>query len=109
MAQIMTGYNEAKVGFYDFYSTSAVYYSGKTAVKLTPAGATPQPGGLDWSSKYTMPTEPLAKFVTDSAKGSIVIIVPEEKRKSFLAEVQDRNPELVESKNGYNYYCLDGR
>jgi 4-amino-4-deoxy-L-arabinose transferase-like glycosyltransferase len=111
IAQIMTGYNTAKVGFYDFYSTSAVYYSGKTAVKLTPAGAgaAPQPGGLDWSSKYTMPTESLAKFVTDSAKGSIVIVVPEEKRTGFLAEVQDCNPELIESKSGYNYYYLDGR
>ncbi len=110
LAQNMIEYNGAKLGFYEFYSTSAVYYSGKTAVKITsPEAATSlQAGGLSWSSKYTMPTESLSNFVTNSKKNSIVIIVPEEKRKHFWEESKDLNLKLLRTKDGFSYYYLGG-
>ncbi|MDF2571428.1 MAG: hypothetical protein K0R55_3032 [Sporomusa sp.] len=108
LAQNMIEHNGNKIGLYEFYSTSAVYYSGKVAVKVTSLEETtsPQPGSLSWSSKYTMPTESLSNFVTNAKKDSIVIIVPEEKREKFLKESKDLNPRFVRTKDGFSYYDL---
>ncbi|SMD01698.1 ArnT family glycosyltransferase [Sporomusa malonica] len=108
LAQNMIEYNGNKIGLYEFYSTSAVYYSGKVAVKVTSSeeATSPQPGSLSWSSKYTMPTESLSNFVTNAKKDSIVIIVPEDKRKRFLEESKNLNPRLLRTKDGFSYYYL---
>ena len=105
LAQDMLNYSDHHLGFYEFYSTSAVYYSGKMAVKLTSSEPMVSPQTeLSWSSKYTMPTESLVSFVTNSKKDSIVVIVPEQKREQFLEEIKDSNPQLLKTTDKFSYY-----
>ncbi|CQR71872.1 Undecaprenyl phosphate-alpha-4-amino-4-deoxy-L-arabinose arabinosyl transferase [Sporomusa ovata DSM 2662] len=105
LAQDLLNYSDSHLGLYEFYSTSAVYYSGKTAVKLTSSEPVVSPQTeLSWSSKYTMPTESLVNFVTNSKKNSIVIIVPEQKRKQFLEEIKNSNPQLLKTTDRFSYY-----
>ncbi|WP_245867659.1 Undecaprenyl phosphate-alpha-4-amino-4-deoxy-L-arabinose arabinosyl transferase [Sporomusa silvacetica DSM 10669] len=105
LAQDMLNYSDHHLGLYEFYSTSAVYYSGKTAVKLTYSEpVVSSQTELSWSSKYTMPTESLVSFVTNSKKNSIVVIVPEQKRKQFLEEIKDSNPQLLKTTEKFSYY-----
>ena len=86
-AESMTGLGAEKIGMYQFYSTSAVFYSGKVAVKLTPsAAAALQPEGLDWSSKYTMPTQAVADFGAEPPLSDRLIIVEDKQREQFLLE-----------------------
>lgn len=107
LAQNLLDYNDQRIGFYEFYSTSAVYYSGKAAVKLTSEEVSESPQTkLSWASKYTMPTESLASFVTDSKKGSIVIVVPDTGRTQFLAETKNSNPQLVKTTERFSYYRI---
>ncbi len=107
LAQNLLEYNDQRIGFYEFYSTSAVYYSGKTAVKLTSEAINESPETkLSWASKYTMPTESLASFVTDSKKGSIVIVVPDTDRKQFLEKVKNGNLQLVKTTDRFSYYYI---
>ncbi|TWH47818.1 glycosyltransferase family 39 protein [Sporomusa sp. KB1] len=105
LAQDLLNYSDSRLGLYEFYSTSAVYYSGKTAVKLTSSEPVVSPQNeLSWSSKYTMPTESLVSFVTNSKKNSIVVIVPEQKRKQFLEKIKNSNPQLLKTTDRFSYY-----
>lgn len=76
MAESMIGFEAEKIGMYQFYSTSAVFYSGKVAVKLTSSSKVPlrQAEALDWSSKYTMPTQGVADFGAKSPLSDHLII-----------------------------------
>ncbi|MBP2634690.1 MAG: hypothetical protein H6Q72_597 [Firmicutes bacterium] len=107
IAQSLLEYSDRQVGLYEFYSTSAVYYSGKIPIKIVAAkaGRAPQTE-LSWASKYTMPTESLASFVTKSPKNSIVIIVPEQQRKQFFEEITDSNVKLLKTSGKFSYYQL---
>jgi len=105
LAQGLQEYRDYQVGVYEFYSTSAVYYSGKIPVKINAAKtATAPQAELSWASKYTMPTESLASFVTKAPKNSIVIIVPEQQRKQFLGEVTGSKVILLKTSGNFSYY-----
>jgi len=105
LAQNLLNYSNQRLGLYEFYSTSAVYYSGKTAVKLTSSETVASPQTeLSWSSKYTMPTESLVSFMTNSKAGSAVIVVPEEKREQFLDEIKNCSLQLWKTTDRFSYY-----
>jgi len=108
LAQSLLDYNDRQVGFYEFYSTSAVYYSGKTVVKIVSQKSELSPQTeLSWASKYTMPAQSLTSFVTNTPKDSIVIIVPEQQRKQFLEEISDSNVKLLKTNGKFSYYQLE--
>ncbi|SDF36094.1 ArnT family glycosyltransferase [Sporomusa acidovorans] len=108
LAQDLAEYGSYRLGFYEFYSTSAVYYGGKTAVKLVAAAeaAMPEQPGLSWSSKYTMPTESLRNFVSSPEKERTVIVVPQEQTEQFLGKIKDQHVRLLKTTEKYNYYNL---
>lgn len=106
LAQTLVDFSGQNTGFYDFYSTSAVYYSGQTAVKLMPTAAA-QPGetqALSWSSKYTMPIDTLDDFLAQSEH--VLIVVPDKTRASFLAKAQTNHLKLLKNTAGFSYYIL---
>lgn len=62
---------DAIVGFYGEYSTSAVYYSGYNILQLVQNHESQQED--TWSSKYTMPTSTMIKFNNYSI-GSYILV-----------------------------------
>jgi 4-amino-4-deoxy-L-arabinose transferase-like glycosyltransferase len=105
LAQNLAEYRQYQIGFYDFYSTSAVYYSGQTAVRVTSSEMAALPSSkLSWSSKYTMPTESLASFTANPAEGR-VIIVPAQRKQYFLESITG-NWSLLKETGKFSYYYL---
>lgn len=98
----------SQIGLYQFYSTSAVYYSGSVAVKIAPEGtkAEGQSQLLSWSSKYTMPVQPLPRLIAQSTNKNLQIVVPDKKRDEFWAEAAKYNPRLLKHTESYSYYYL---
>ncbi|HML35443.1 ArnT family glycosyltransferase [Sporomusa sphaeroides] len=108
MADSMSALGEKKIGMYQFYSTSAVFYSGHTAVKLTPAAAASsrQPEALDWSSKYTMPSQGLPEFLGQPQPAASLIIVQDKQKVPFLLEAANFDYQLLTSSGGVSYYSI---
>lgn len=108
LAQNIISYNEQKLAFYDFYSTSAVYYSGKVAVKITPDDKSQQKNQqLSWDKKYTMPNESMSALLANSPNETILVVVPNQKQSQFLTESQKYKPKLLQSTEQFSYYYLD--
>lgn len=107
IAENIAGLGREQIGMYQFYSTSEVFYSNNIAVKLEPSSALPlhQPGELDWSSKYTMPIQGLADFMTQSPNS--LIVVPDTQKRVFLVETANFAPQLIKSSKGLNYYYIN--
>lgn len=59
---------------------------------------------MSWQSKYTMPTESLESFVTNSKKNSIVIVVPEQQVEKFLEETKNYKWQLIKTTDKFRYY-----
>lgn len=81
-----------RIGIIGDYSTSAVYYSGQTIVRLTLEPYLPPPSDqeLDWTSKYKMPTESLRTFIkTSPFQSGIVVIVRTDRLPEFKLAVAD--------------------
>ena len=108
MAESMTGSGKEKIGMYQFYSTSAVFYSGTVAVKLKPPDevALSQAGALDWSSKYTMPRQGLDEFLAQSQSIKNLVVVQDKQREKFLLEAARFNYQLLKSGGGLSYYLV---
>lgn len=108
IAESMIGHVEEKIGMYQFYSTSAVFYSGHAAVKLTPPDEWPsrQTEVLDWSSKYTMPIQELAGFLGQPQSAASLIIVQDKQRVPFLLEAANFDYQLLTSSSGVSYYSI---
>jgi len=108
VAKSMVDLRVEKIGIYQFYSTSAVFYSGKVAVKLTPRSeaAFRQEEELDWSSKYTMPTQGIAEFGEKPPLSDRLIIVRDKQREQFLPEAAKFNYQLLKSSKGFSYYFI---
>ena len=109
IAEFIAENQNYRVGMYQFYSASSVYYSGHIAVKLlsSTAMAANQSETLDWSSKYTMPTQTLAEFMAQSQEKNTLVVVPDKVKAQFLAEYQALSPRLQQSSDGLNYYNLN--
>ncbi|HWR09681.1 glycosyltransferase family 39 protein [Sporomusa sp.] len=109
LAESIAGFGVERIGLYQFYSTSEVFYSDNVAVKLEPSGMLPlrQSGTLDWSSKYTMPIQGLTDFMTQSQPQNSLIVVQDKQKGLFLAEAANFNPQLVKSSKGLNYYYFN--
>lgn len=109
IADILAENQDYRLGMYQFYSASSVYYSGHIAVKLLPSTVMTanQSETLDWSSKYTMPTQTLAEFMAQSQEKNTLVVVPDKVKAQFLAEYQALNPRLQQSRDGLNYYNLN--
>lgn len=107
IAESIAGFRGGEIGMYQFYSTSEVFYSDNIAVKLEPSSVLPlrQSGKLDWSSKYTMPIQGLADFMTQSPNS--LIVVPDEQKGRFLVEMANFCPQLMKSDKGWNYYYIN--
>lgn len=108
IANTISEHQGYRVGLYQFYSTSAVYYSGNLAVKLQSTGpaSLKQSGTLSWSSKYSMPVKTAAEFMAPNTKETL-IVVPDEKREQFSEETKNFEPKLLKSSAGYSYYYLN--
>ncbi|WP_244888638.1 hypothetical protein [Pelosinus fermentans] len=100
-----------KIGIYKFYSTSAVFYSGKVAFKLIPPSEVPsrQAEVLDWSSKYTMPTQGIADFGANPPLSDRLIIVEDKQRDQFLREAAKFNYQLLKNSEGLSYYLIQNK
>lgn len=98
-----------RIGMYQFYSTSAVFYNGNIAVKLEPSDQLPlrQSGALEWSSKYTMPIQGLADFLAQSQAESSLVVVSDKQSGQFLAETAGLIPQLVKCSKGLNFYYFN--
>lgn len=107
IAGVISEANGSRIGLYQFYSTSSVYYSGNIAVKLQPSEtlAVKQPDSLGWSKKYTMPVQTLNGFV-GAGKENILIIVPDKVADQFAEEARYLNPKLLKSDEEYRYYTF---
>lgn len=86
LAAIVKMYPGYQVGTYDFYSTSAVFYSGQVLIKVTQAdvGEVSSEEGLSWSIKYTMPSSSAKAFGESS--GANILIVPDNRKQEFEKE-----------------------
>lgn len=106
IAESLAEYPDYKIGFYQFYSTSAVYYSNNVAVKIKSSSESSpnQTELLSWSSKYTMPTQSLEDFVATSTQAKALIIVPDKSVASFLGEMQAPGLKQVNNVAGFSYY-----
>ncbi|WP_312560792.1 glycosyltransferase family 39 protein [Anaerospora sp.] len=98
-----------KIGLYQFYSTSAVFYNGNIAVKLERDDVLDlhQHREMSWSSKYTMPLQGVTDFAQKSPNS--LIVVPDKQKKIFLEETVSFNPQLVKYSKELNYYYIDNR
>jgi 4-amino-4-deoxy-L-arabinose transferase-like glycosyltransferase len=106
LAPTLAEYHNYQIGFYDFYSTSAVYYSDQVAIRVTSSETAAFPSNeLSWSSKYTMPTQSLASFSANPGKGRI-IIVPEHRKNQFLESITDNKWQLLKETGKFSYYYL---
>lgn len=107
MAESMVDIGAEKIGMYQFYSTSAVFYSGKVAVKLTPSSkvSSRQAEALDWSSKYTMPTQEVADFGAKPPSDRL-IIVEDKQRDQFLLEAAKFKYQLLKNSEDFSYYLI---
>ncbi|AJQ28749.1 ArnT family glycosyltransferase [Pelosinus fermentans] len=108
IAKSMVDRGVEKIGMYQFYSTSAVFYSGKVAVKLTPPREVTfrQAEELDWSSKYTMPTQGIVEFGAKPPLSDRLIIVRGKQREQFLLETARFNYQLLKDSKGLSYYSI---
>ncbi|SFL54832.1 ArnT family glycosyltransferase [Pelosinus propionicus] len=108
IARSMVDLGVEKIGMYQFYSTSAVFYSGKVAVKLiSPSQVTfRQAEELDWSSKYTMPTQRIADFGAKPPLSDRLIIVRGKQREQFQLETARLNYRLLKDSKGLSYFSI---
>lgn len=110
IADIISNYRGYRIGTYQFYSTSSVFYSGSVAVRLEQSNhVTKDSSAIDWSSKYTMPMQTIAEFIAYSPNERKLIIVPEKSREQFLEEVKERKPTLLTSQEGLSYFDVTDR
>jgi 4-amino-4-deoxy-L-arabinose transferase-like glycosyltransferase len=109
MAESIIAFGAEKIGMYQFYSTSAVFYSGNIAVKLQPSGELPssQTEALDWSSKYTMPIQGLDDFLAQSQSANSLIVVQDKPGELFLLAAAKFNPQIVKGGKGLDYYYFN--
>lgn len=108
LAGIMLEAGGRNIGFYEFYSTAAVYYSGVTAIRIIPSDAftandSSSPG---WSSKYTMPSQSLEDFVAQAGNTGALLVVPDEKQEDFLNQSKRFQPQLLKRLPRFSYYRL---
>lgn len=108
IAKSMVDLGVEKIGMYQFYSTSAVFYSGKVAIKLIPSSEVTfrQAKELDWSSKYTMPTQEIVEFGAKPPLSDRLIIVRGKQREQFLLETARFNYQLLKDSKGLSYYSI---
>lgn len=105
IAEVIRDRENYRVGMYQFYSTSSVYYSGKIGVKIQrPSTDLPNQPEAGWSSKYTMPIQTLEEFMSQAKEENILIVVPDKAKNEFLAENFSRRPKLLKSNQGFSYY-----
>lgn len=106
LAGIMLEAGGSNVGFYEFYSTAAVYYSGVTAIRIVPSDTTNNSASPGWSSKYTMPSQPLENFVAQAGNAGALLVVPDEKQEEFLSQSKLFQPQLLKKLPRFSYYRL---
>ncbi len=108
MAKSMVDLGVEKIGMYQFYSTSAAFYSGKVAIKLIPSSEVNfrQAEELDWSSKYTMPTQGIAEFGAMPPLSDRLIIVRDKQKEQFLLKTARLNYQLLNDNKGLSYYLI---
>jgi hypothetical protein len=108
LAGIMLEAGGRNVGFYEFYSTAAVYYSGVTAIRIIPSDAftANDSASRGWSSKYTMPSQSLEDFVAQAGNTGALLVVPDEKQEDFLNQSKLFQPQLLKRLPRFSYYRL---
>jgi 4-amino-4-deoxy-L-arabinose transferase-like glycosyltransferase len=111
-AENLEMFKDYKVGIYNDYSTSAVFYSGNVLVRLKAGnGLTAQQiPTLDWSSKYTMPTETLDEFMEGDQYGQHrIIIVPKNRQQEFNQEQKSTMFKTLMENQDISILKADGR
>ncbi len=103
-AKLVDSYYDNKIGMYNFYSTSAVFYSGNIMVRIDPPlnDSDGNTATADWMIKYTMPKSDLESFSKQSSK--LMIIVPKNKQQQFAGEAAGLNYQLITSDKEYLFY-----
>lgn len=108
LAANISGAEQSEIGMYRFYSTSAVFYSNKLAVKLDEeeAVSVPRAKTLDWSRKYTMPSQYLLDFL-GSGSDTHLVVVQAKQKEEFLRDIAAFDYQLLASSNGLLYYKIE--
>lgn len=76
LAQTLTRYEGQPIGTYQFYSTSAVYYSGNLITMLESPDTIHnyRNPAFSWFAKYTMPVATVREFVGGSSQPKLIIV-----------------------------------
>lgn len=106
LAELLRPYAGYKIGTYDFYSTSAVFYSGNLLIKtqLQDLDKLPQ-AQRNWSLKYTMPESSLAELYGQT--GPVLLVVTADKKSAFEKAATGYSYTEVGSSRKYFLYKLE--
>lgn len=105
LAKALAPYGEYQIGTYQFYSTSAVYYSDHLLIALKPQNsiANYRNKSFSWYAKYTMPIKTVREFASPSP-ASKLIVVPVKSQTEFLHEATGIPLEKVAQKEDRIFY-----
>lgn len=106
LAELLRPYAGYTIGTYQFYSTSAVFYSGSLLVKMqSPEQDKPSQAGLNWSLKYTMPESTLPELYKQA--GPVLVVVTADKTDDFEQEAKGYAYAKVGVSEEYCLYKLE--
>ncbi|WP_188128226.1 ArnT family glycosyltransferase [Propionispora hippei] len=106
LAELLRPYAGYTIGTYQFYSTSAVFYSGNLLVKMqSPEQDKPSQTGLNWSLKYTMPESTLPELYKQA--GPVLVVVTTDKTNDFEQEAKGYTYAKVGASEEYCLYKLE--
>lgn len=110
LADLLVPFYNYKIGMYQSYSTSAVFYSGNVIVKIEPKEEYAENANenvLSWSAKYIMPTASFNSLIKQVApEESLLIVVPKDRKQEFEKEMGSEVLESVLEAGNFFLYQL---
>ncbi len=106
-ARDLSSYKDYRIGTYQSYSTSAVYYSGHLLDRIEPEDAVGKfrNPSFTWYAKYTMPVYTIEEFKTQPGQKKM-IIVPTHSEQKFLKEASGTTLEKLAQKDNDVFYRI---
>jgi hypothetical protein len=106
-AREFSAYRDYQIGTYRFYSTSAVYYSGKllNMIVTPPEVQKYRNSSFTWYSKYTMPVYTVAEFKALPGRKKIIIVL-ESMQNEFLKDARKLRPEKLDQEGDRLYFIV---
>lgn len=107
LAQTLSPYAGYRIGTFQFYSTSAVYYSGNRHILIQPQSRISdfRNKSLSWFAKYTMPVKTLREFLALPGEKKLMV-VPVTSKQDFLREAAGIPLEQITRKENHIFYQI---